>query len=74
MSLGPFSGIADRIGKMQDETANLREALMLAVNMLSIFEPGDSRAVSDEFVALACVCTGDTSPDVMAVIRAALAK
>lgn len=52
----------------------IQKALRLAVNMLSLYEPPDSRAVSDEFVALAAVDTGDTSPEVLAVIDAALAR
>jgi hypothetical protein len=51
----------------------LKAALRLAVNMLSVHEPPDSRAVSDEFVALACVDCGDTEGRVMEVIEAALA-
>lgn len=49
-----------------------KEALDLAVNMIIAAEPGDSRAVSDEAVALAAVACGDTSDAVMKVIRAAL--
>lgn len=51
----------------------IQKALRLAVNKLSIYEPPDSRACSDEFVALAAVDAGDTCPLVMAVIDAALA-
>lgn len=51
----------------------VREALTLAVNMIMENEPGDSRAVSNEAVALAAVSVGDTSAPVMEVIRAALA-
>lgn len=50
----------------------LQEALDLAVNIIMANEPGDSRAVSDEAVALASVACGDTSEPVMSVIRAAL--
>lgn len=53
---------------------DLRDALSLAVNMLAPYEPGDSRAVSDEFVALASVVSGDTSGEVMPIIRAALER
>ena len=52
----------------------LKMALSLAVNMLSAHEPPDSRAASDEFVALACVDCGDVTGLVMPVIEAALAK
>jgi hypothetical protein len=54
---------------------DLRRALQLAVRMLAPYEPGDSRAVSDEFVALAAVAdANDMSPRVMLVIEAALAR
>jgi hypothetical protein len=52
----------------------IEKALMCAVNMLSVYEPPDSRAVSDEFVALAAVASGDTSERVMTVIEGALAR
>lgn len=51
----------------------LQRALNLALVYMSRFEPGDSRAVSDEFVAMAAVSIGNTSPEVIAVIDAALA-
>jgi len=47
----------------------VREALSLAANIIMSFEPGDSRAVSNEAVAIAAVASGDTSNEVMAVIR-----
>ncbi len=47
-----------------------RRALALAVDILSAHEPGHCCAVSSEFVALAAVLTGDTSPEVMAIIDA----
>ncbi|WP_156433895.1 hypothetical protein [Bradyrhizobium retamae] len=56
------------IGKLLDDADALKRALVLAVDMLAANEPGDSRAVSNEFVALAAVSTGDTSPEVMAII------
>lgn len=52
----------------------IQKALRLAVNALSLYEPPDSRACSDEFVALAAVDAGDTSEPVVAVIDAALAR
>jgi hypothetical protein len=71
--------IADLIrerDQARQEAADLRkalrdsqDALTLAVNILEPSEPPDSRAVSDEFVALASVSIGDYSPEVMAVIR-----
>ncbi len=56
------------------EIEKLRLALCVAVNMLSMHEPPDSRACSDEFVALAAVSCGDTSPEVMAVIESAMSR
>lgn len=50
----------------------LQTALKLAVAMLAHTEPGDSRAVSDEFVALCSVSCGDSSGEVMPVIRRGL--
>lgn len=47
-------------------------ALSLAVDMLSKNEPGDSRAVSDEFVAIAAVQCGLVDEAVMNVIINAL--
>lgn len=57
-----------------DETQRLRDALRLALSWLSLNEPGDSRAVSDEFVAMAAVSCGlgDAASD--AVIQNALSK
>lgn len=52
----------------------LRRGLRLAVNMLSLHEPPDSRAVSDEFVALAATDCGSVSGRVMDVIDAALSR
>jgi len=54
------------------QSVPMREALELAVNIIMISEPGDSRAVSNEAVALAAVLAGDTSGPVMEVIRNAL--
>ena len=50
----------------------LTEALGLALKYLAAHEPGDSRAVSDEFVAMAAIHAGLGSDEAMAVIRAAL--
>jgi len=50
-----------------------REALKLAVAMLALAEPGDSRAVSDEFVALAAISCGLGTPEIAAVVTNALA-
>lgn len=51
----------------------VQEALELAVNIIMANEPGHSCAVSNEAVALAAVSVGDTSDEVMKVIRDALA-
>jgi len=55
-------------------TKQLKIALRVAVNMLSLYEPPDSRATSDEFVALASVACGDASSNVMEVLDAKLAR
>lgn len=54
--------------------ADLSIALELAVGMLAPYEPGDSRAVSNEFVALACVVSGDACEKVMSCIKTGLAN
>jgi hypothetical protein len=46
----------------------LRNALALALCYLSQYESGDSRAVSNEFVAMAAVLAGDIAPDVIKII------
>jgi hypothetical protein len=56
------------VGDLLDQLDATKRALALAVDMLGIYEPGHSCAVSPEFVALAAVSTGDTSPEVMAII------
>jgi hypothetical protein len=48
---------------------DLVSGLKLAVDMLSVHEPGDSRAVSDEFVALAALSIGDGGNEVMKIIH-----
>lgn len=52
----------------------LQKALDVAVNMLSIYEPPDSRAVSGIFVALASVATGNENQECLDLIDEALAK
>lgn len=52
----------------------IKEALDLAVCMIMKHEPGDSRAVSNEAVALCAVSCGFTDEPVMKVIRDALAR
>ena len=52
----------------------LKNALSVALGMLAPYEPGDSRAVSDEFVALATVeCEIDDEAS-WVVINAALER
>lgn len=67
----------DRPTEVSDDlpqAAAVQEALQLAVNIIMDGEPGDSRAVSNEAVALAAVSVGDTSAPVMKVIRDALSR
>lgn len=59
--------------RLAAEVGRLREALNLALCWLVKNEPGDSRAVSNEFVAMAAVHGGYENDECMAIIRAALA-
>lgn len=63
-----------RARQLGQEDTCLRKALSVALNMLIEYEPPDSRAVSDEFVAMAAVQAGDTSLPVMMVIDRALQR
>lgn len=54
------------------ELAITRQALTLAVNMLSHYEPPDARAFSDEFVALAMISDRQLEPGAIAIVVAAL--
>lgn len=47
-------------------------ALRLAVEMLAPYEPGDSRAASNEFVALAAISCGVDDDECHKVIMTAL--
>jgi hypothetical protein len=47
-------------------------ALRLAVNILGEFEPGDSRAVSNDFVALAAISCGLGNEECGAIVNRAL--
>jgi hypothetical protein len=58
----------NRAADLIDQLDATKRALALAVDMLAPHEPGDSRAVSAYFVALAAVSVGDTSPEVMQII------
>lgn len=51
----------------------IAKALDLALARLIVFEPPDSRAVSDEFVAVADVAAGNPCPASLRIIDAALA-
>ncbi|MCK1273824.1 hypothetical protein IVB46_01015 [Bradyrhizobium sp. 61] len=62
------TGASQALRDLIAERDALKRAVDLAVAMLAPHEPGHSCAVSDEFVALAAVSTGDTSPQVMEVI------
>ncbi|KRB22718.1 hypothetical protein [Mesorhizobium sp. Root172] len=56
--------LVNRVKERLEEIARLRKALAVAVDQLSLSEPGDSRAVSDLFVALAsvvCDCPDEKS-------------
>lgn len=46
----------------------MKKALTLALAMLQPHEPPDSRMVSNEFVALAAMATGQCNDTVMAII------
>lgn len=59
---------------IQKRNGHLDNALNLALARLSTNEPGDSRAVSNEFVAMAAVHLGVDTPETHEVICAALAK
>lgn len=68
------AAVSAALSSQAAEIAEMRMALSLAVNMLSQYEPGDSRAVSDEFVALAAVQCGLGDERSDAVIRTALTR
>lgn len=57
---------------MKPTYEQLHIALKLAVKMLSIYEPPDSRATSNEFVALAAVECDLVNDEVMKVIQNSL--
>ena len=56
------------------DSSRYKEALELALAILIRLEPGDSRAVSDEFVAMAEVLHNGGSEESMSIIRAAQAQ
>jgi len=63
-----------RTRQLDQENTCLRKALTVALAALEKYEPGDSRAVSDEFVAMAAVHGGDYSLPVMSVIDRAFQR
>ena len=63
-----------RTRQLDQENTCLRKALSVALDMLIPHEPPHSCGVSDEFVAMASVQSGDMSPHVMAVIDGAIQR
>ena len=65
----------DRIMALSKRTVELQKALDLALAKLVRFEPPDSRAVSDEFVAMSAMAAGGeiVTADCHRIIDAALA-
>ena len=57
-----------------DRVDELLLALDVALNILIKFEPGDSRAVSDEFVAMASVAAGITNEQCIEILNKAIAN
>lgn len=55
-----------------ERLANLQDALALALSLLSQLEPGDSRGVSDAFVAMAAVDANVETEATMQLIRDAI--
>jgi hypothetical protein len=66
--------LLDTANDLAKERQALKLALNVAVTQLYFTEPGDSRAVSDTFVALACVDTGDIDQPVIDVLKAERAR
>lgn len=58
---------------VEAKLAQMRQALTLALARLEPLEPGDSRAVSDEFVAMAAIVAGIGNKKGDEIIEAALA-
>lgn len=59
-------------GVREPTIQDYQKALALALKLLAPHEPPDSRAVSEEFVALACVQSKQCSDNVMRIIERAL--
>jgi len=60
------------IWKAADRIRDLSDALNLALAWLVQYEPGDSRAVSNEFVAMAAVLCDNSDDDCRSVIASAI--
>lgn len=65
--------IESKFRKMEKRESNLTEALNLALDLLYPSESGDSRAISNEFVAMGAVLCGIEDDKTMEVIRVQLA-
>lgn len=65
--------LSDPIRDAAQEMADVREALDLALEILGQREPTDSRAVSDEYVAMAAAGTPHHNDKGREIIRARLA-
>lgn len=64
-----------RSSELLTRIADLELALDLALNWLGEQEPGDSRAVSNEFVAMAAIrCEQDNLEECRSIIRASLSR
>lgn len=58
-----------------DNSEKYKLALGLALLMLHQYEPGDSRAVSDEFVAMAAIHSdANTLDDCIEIVQCAIAR
>jgi hypothetical protein len=60
-------------GKLVARIEALEGALDLALSYLIEDEPGDSRAVSDEFVAMAVILEGHDADGCLPIVKAAIA-
>lgn len=71
-----FQGFEIAWSAQSSRIAELEAALNLAVCMLAPYEPGDSRAVSDKFVALAAISCDqpDEDGECMRIITESLSR
>ncbi len=70
----PWPGIEQVLSEAAARIEALNSALELALGYLIEDEPGDSRLVSDEFVAMAVVLDGHDATDCLPIIKAAIAS